>query len=137
MTHKPYSVRRFNVPKKHSEVFARLSCGYREAAKSAVRVYKVSKDHCKACRYLQDSCTVFIRSPLSRGIITSCPDLDICVLRKVRIKTILELSCAKQRNSHFAGRSKISYLARSNFGTVPAQSRNQDKKRIYCFPCAK
>ena len=41
---------------------------------------------------------------------------------------------AQSRNSHFAGRSKNSYLARFNFGIVPAQCRNWDKVRIYCFP---
>ena len=40
---------------------------------------------------------------------------------------------AQSRNSHFAGRSKNSYLARFNSGIVPAQSRNQDKVRIYYF----
>ena len=41
---------------------------------------------------------------------------------------------AQSRNSHFAGRSKNSYLARFNSGIVPAQSRNRDKVRIYYFP---
>ena len=40
----------------------------------------------------------------------------------------------QSRNSHFAGRSKNSYLARFNSGIVPAQSRNRDKVRIYYFP---
>ena len=41
---------------------------------------------------------------------------------------------AQSRNSHFAGQSKNSYLARFNSGIVPAQSRNRDKVRIYYFP---
>ena len=41
---------------------------------------------------------------------------------------------AQSRNSHFAGRSKNSYLARFNSGIVLAQSRNRDKVRIYYFP---
>ena len=41
---------------------------------------------------------------------------------------------AQSRNSHFAGRSKNSYLARFYSGIVPAQSRNRDKVRIYYFP---
>ena len=41
---------------------------------------------------------------------------------------------AQSRNSHFAVRSKNSYLARFNSGIVPAQSRNRDKVRIYYFP---
>ena len=41
---------------------------------------------------------------------------------------------AQSRNSHFAGRSKNSYLARFNSGIVPAQSRNRDKVRIYYLP---
>ena len=41
---------------------------------------------------------------------------------------------AQSRNSHFAGRSKNSYLARLNSGIVPAQSRNRDEVRIYYFP---
>ena len=41
---------------------------------------------------------------------------------------------AQSRNSHFAGRSKNSYLAQFNSGIVPAHSRNRDKVRIYYFP---
>ena len=38
---------------------------------------------------------------------------------------------AQSRNSHFAGPSKNSYLARFDSGIVPEQSRNRDKVRIY------
>ena len=41
---------------------------------------------------------------------------------------------AQSRNSHFAGRSKNSYLAQFNSGIVSAQSRNRDKVRSYYFP---
>ena len=41
---------------------------------------------------------------------------------------------AQSMNSHFAGRSKNSYLARFNSGIVPAQSRNRDKLKIFYFP---
>ena len=53
----------------------------------------------------------------------------IYVLRKVRIGTIAELSCAKW-DSHFVGRSRNTYFAQCNSGITHVQSGNRDKVRI-------
>ena len=54
---------------------------------------------------------------------------SIYAMRKVRIGTILELSCAT-RNSHFVAQCRNSYLAQYNSRIAPAHSENRDKVGI-------